>query len=195
MGNTNTKARIMREAMRLFIQRGIDSVSVRDIADAVGMSAPNLYAHFKGGRDQLVREMFTQGYSAYGDRLCTIAKEPTSARSRLRNMIQEICLLHAEDEELFTFLLLTQHQQLASIPRDKHNPVEIIYRLITEGVNSGEFTTDGTTDNIGIITAAIVGIVLQIAIFKIYHRIRHGLLEQSASIIAMCMKIVGEEPC
>jgi hypothetical protein len=34
------KDRIKREAMRLFVEHGVDAVSMRDIADAVGMKAP-----------------------------------------------------------------------------------------------------------------------------------------------------------
>ena len=33
------KERIKREAMRLFVEHGVDAVSMRDIADSVGMKA------------------------------------------------------------------------------------------------------------------------------------------------------------
>ena len=45
------KERIKREAMRLFVEHGVDAVSMRDIADAVGMKAPSLYAHFRSRED------------------------------------------------------------------------------------------------------------------------------------------------
>ena len=35
------------EATRLFVEHGVDAVSVRDIATACDMQASNLYAHFR----------------------------------------------------------------------------------------------------------------------------------------------------
>ncbi|MGN0804808.1 MAG: TetR/AcrR family transcriptional regulator [Candidatus Coproplasma sp.] len=48
---TNTKERILNEAVKLFSQKGYDAVSVADIADAVGIKAPSLYKHYKSKRD------------------------------------------------------------------------------------------------------------------------------------------------
>ena len=54
---------IKAEAMRLCVARGVDAVSVRDIAAACAMKPSNLYAHF-ASRDALLRELFRDGYAA-----------------------------------------------------------------------------------------------------------------------------------
>lgn len=46
-----TKDRIIDEALTLFSQNGYDSVSVEQIASAVGIKAPSLYKHYKGKKD------------------------------------------------------------------------------------------------------------------------------------------------
>ena len=43
MKRTDTKKRIMEEALRLFSENGYDAVSVEQIAQAVGIKAPSLY--------------------------------------------------------------------------------------------------------------------------------------------------------
>ena len=43
-----SKERYLTEALRLFAERGFDGVSVTDIAEAVGVSAPALYKHYPG---------------------------------------------------------------------------------------------------------------------------------------------------
>ena len=48
MKRTDTKQRIMEEALRLFSENGYDAVSVEQIAQAVGIKAPSLYNHFPG---------------------------------------------------------------------------------------------------------------------------------------------------
>ncbi|MBQ8314598.1 MAG: TetR/AcrR family transcriptional regulator [Lachnospiraceae bacterium] len=47
----NTKSRILDSALTLFSEKGYHSVSVAEIADAVGIKAPSLYKHYKSKRD------------------------------------------------------------------------------------------------------------------------------------------------
>ena len=48
MKQEDTKQRILDKALELFSARGYDSVSVGEIAEAVGIKAPSLYNHFPG---------------------------------------------------------------------------------------------------------------------------------------------------
>ena len=61
-----TKQRILREALRLFSQKGYDAVSVEQIADAVGIKAPSLYKHYKGKRD-IFDAIFDETAKRYGE--------------------------------------------------------------------------------------------------------------------------------
>ncbi len=47
----NTKLRILDAALTLFSEKGYHSVSVAEIADAVGIKAPSLYKHYHSKRD------------------------------------------------------------------------------------------------------------------------------------------------
>ena len=47
----NTKSRILDASLTLFSEKGYHSVSVAQIADAVGIKAPSLYKHYKSKRD------------------------------------------------------------------------------------------------------------------------------------------------
>lgn len=47
----NTKRRFAIEALRLFAEKGYESVSVAEIAEAVGCSAPALYKHYKSKQE------------------------------------------------------------------------------------------------------------------------------------------------
>jgi AcrR family transcriptional regulator len=58
---TNTRERIVEAALRLFSERGTTGVSVREVADAAGVTVPGLYYHFASKSD-LIREV----YAAHG---------------------------------------------------------------------------------------------------------------------------------
>lgn len=60
MKKENTKQLILNEALRLFSVKGYESVSVDEIAAAVGIKAPSLYKHYKNKRDifdHIVKQM------------------------------------------------------------------------------------------------------------------------------------------
>lgn len=43
----STKENVINEALRLFFEKGYKGTSLRDIAEAVGIKKPSLYAHFE----------------------------------------------------------------------------------------------------------------------------------------------------
>jgi AcrR family transcriptional regulator len=64
----DTKAALLRAAERLFAERGLGGVSVRDITLAAGARNQSaLHYHF-GGMDELIREIFAHRYSQIEER-------------------------------------------------------------------------------------------------------------------------------
>jgi AcrR family transcriptional regulator len=186
MQDTNARDRIRREAMRLFVDHGVDAVSMRDIADAAGLKAPSLYAHFRS-RDDLIGDLFFDSYADYGRQLADAAALPITAPRRLEALVRTICALHVQDELLFNFLLLTQHDMLRRVPRDERNPVEVICRFVATAIDVGEFPSG----NPALLAGAIIGAVVQPATFKLYGRIDQGLDDLADDIVALCLKLIA----
>lgn len=181
-----SKDRIRHEAMRLFVEHGVDAVSMRDIADAVGMKAPSLYAHFRS-REELVGDLFFASYAEYGRKLSGAAATPGPFAARLEAMVRTICALHAEDELLFNFLLLTQHGFLRHVARDASNPVEVICRAVANAMEAGDISAGDPT----LVAGALIGIIVQPATFKLYGRLDAGLGELADDIVTLCLKVVA----
>lgn len=60
MENIKTKQKILDESLTLFSTKGYHSVSVQEIAKAVGIKAPSLYKHYESKQhifDAIFREM------------------------------------------------------------------------------------------------------------------------------------------
>jgi AcrR family transcriptional regulator len=182
----NPKDRIKREAMRLFVRHGVDAVSMRDIADAAGLKAPSLYAHFRS-REALIGALFHASYAEYARQLATAAAIPGDFRQQLEAMVRTICALHAEDELLFNFLLLTQHGFLREVAADDRNPVEVICRWVAAAMQAGEIASGNAT----LVAGAIIGVIVQNATFRLYGRLPQGLNELTDEIVALCLRIVS----
>lgn len=182
-----TRARIRAEALKLFVAHGVAEVSVRDIARAVGMSAPNLYAHY-AGRDALVADLFRTGYADYGQRLTAARDSAEGFAAQLAAMVRLICRLYDEDEAQFRFLLLNQHAHLNRIAPDApDNPIDILHQTIAAAMDRGELPPGDAA----LRTAAVVGIVVQAATFRLYGRLGSGLGALAEEIIILCRKVLA----
>jgi AcrR family transcriptional regulator len=65
-GQTPGRSRILEVFLRLAIENGFNSVSMRMIARALSIKAPSLYAHFEGGRDEIVAESLRWHFYKFG---------------------------------------------------------------------------------------------------------------------------------
>jgi AcrR family transcriptional regulator len=52
--NAQTRAALSDAALRLFLEKGYDAVSVKDIADAVDISVPTVFNHVPDGKEALI---------------------------------------------------------------------------------------------------------------------------------------------
>lgn len=71
--------------MRLFLDQGLLQVTTRDIARAVGISQPSLYAHFKN-REAIASELSERAFGELGERMTKAASAPGAPAERLWQM-------------------------------------------------------------------------------------------------------------
>jgi len=79
------REQILAEALRLFLDQGLHHVTTRDIARAVGISQPSLYAHFKS-REEIAFELSERAFAELGERMVQASAAPGTAAERLRRM-------------------------------------------------------------------------------------------------------------
>ena len=182
----NRREVIKQEALRLFVEHGADPVSVRDIADACGMQKPNLYNYYSS-KEALISELFHEGYGIYGTLLAELSAAGGPFRVRLDRMVRTICRLHDEDNLRFRFLVMTQHGYLRDVARDERNPVEVICRAVAVAMQAGEIPARDPA----LMGAAIIGLIIQPATFRLYGRLEGGLLDHADEIVAMCWRALS----
>lgn len=94
------RQRILREAERLFVQHGYRGVSIRDIAQASGMTNAALYYHFSGKED-IFLNMLRHSLQRMGRVLEEAAAEGTSCRDRITRLILAYITLAMEQKSMF----------------------------------------------------------------------------------------------
>ncbi|MBK8207113.1 MAG: TetR/AcrR family transcriptional regulator [Planctomycetes bacterium] len=89
--DTCTRSTILRQAAKLFAQRGYDAVSVREIVEAAGCTKPSLYYHFgsKEGLAQALIGEFTKAAVAARNQVFEEAEDAEDAFVRFgREMLK-----------------------------------------------------------------------------------------------------------
>lgn len=74
---------ILAHALRLMSDTGVHNVSTRQIAQAVGISQPTLYAYFPN-RHALIAEVGSRAFRALAERMRAAASTPGTAEDRLK---------------------------------------------------------------------------------------------------------------
>jgi AcrR family transcriptional regulator len=84
--NAQTRAALADAALRLFLEKGYDAVSVKEIADAVDISVPTVFNHVPDGKEAL---MFDDGTERRESLLAAVRERPSgqSVMAALREFI------------------------------------------------------------------------------------------------------------
>jgi AcrR family transcriptional regulator len=176
---TDTKDRIERASISLFVRKGVTETTVRDIAEAVDISEGALYRHFIG-KDELVWQLFERHYVAFAGRLQALADGETTARGKLAAMIRGFCQAHDDDPALFHFLLFVQHGQLSKLAGDTPTPVTVMHGVLSHAMAAGEVPAQDAN----LASALVMGLVLQPMTFAAYGRLPQAQAPNAERLIS-----------
>src|SRR5687768_2852915 len=97
----DTRQHILSEARELFLKKGLSGVSMRAVADGVGVSATALYRHFND-KDALLASLLGEAFGTFGSYLgrCLGGSTPLERFRICGRGYVEFALDHPRDYEL-----------------------------------------------------------------------------------------------
>lgn len=180
-----TREKIMTESLRLFAQKGFDATSVKDISNAVGVADAALYRHFPS-KDDIAQEVFDRHYKSLANEILEIAKANDKIRPTINAMISMLCSLYDEHPDVFTFILINQHNHLRYVGFTE-NPVEEIANIMRAAIAGEEINISDPN----LAAAIALGAAIQPAIFYIYDRLHGNLSDHKDEISASVCRALG----
>lgn len=181
-----TKELIARTALELFVRKGITETTVRDIAAAAGLAEGTLYRHFDS-KDELAWELFHANYTAFAQELDRLQRNFETLKEKLAAMIRRFCAFFDRDPVLFSYLLLAQHAQLKKVTPEMATAVTVLQKVIAQGMARREIPAG----EVEVAAAMVLGLVLQVAVFKAYDRITQDLSDLSETLVAACWRVLA----
>jgi AcrR family transcriptional regulator len=157
-----TARRIAVAARRLLDQEGADAISMRRVADAVGITAMALYRHY-ADREALLNALANEGFDELAIQL-SAARLSGDTEKRLTKIL-DVYLDHAlQNPRLFELMFLRQREGARQYPRDfkagRSPTANLMAKLIQEGMDSGYFRNDDLWEIVFEMGALLQGLVM-----------------------------------
>jgi hypothetical protein len=102
-------------------------------------------------------------------------------------MIRQFCAFFDQDPVLFSYLLLAQHAQLKKVTPEMQTAVTVLQKVIARGMARGEVPEM----EVELAAAMVLGVVLEVAVFKAYDRITENLSPLSETLAAACWRVLA----
>jgi AcrR family transcriptional regulator len=136
------EGQIVAEATRLFAERGFSGTSLKDIADATGLTRPAIY-HYVRNKDELLAKLVAELAQEPVVALREINDSPEAgAIERLRRMAYTIAIRQAEQPARFQLLIRSESDlsdELAGpYQQGRRDVLQEFVRVIDEGIRAGE---------------------------------------------------------
>ena len=154
---SETKERIERAALALFVKRGIAETSIRQIAKAAKVSLGAMYNHYKS-KDELAEELFAEHFHRVGAELERLAEGSGPFPARLKALVGHVFASVERDAAPVTFLIRTRQEYTRRVRPGDGNPFLAFKKLVARAIEAGEIPKQDPT----VAAAMIVGAINQV---------------------------------
>lgn len=138
---SDTRRQILAQAEQLFAARGFDGVSMREIAEACGMTKANLYYYFED-KDALYQQVLESDLLALIDGLEAAVARGGTAREQITRIVVMFVGLLKEKRSLLQMAMRHVGGQDGDIrnlfKRHRRRIVHTLEQVLADGVRRGE---------------------------------------------------------
>jgi len=168
-GDPPSKVEILGAALQLFVERGRDGTSVRDIALEAGYSNPALFKFFRS-KDELTAYLFARCYRRFSDEVHAALAAHDGFAARLGALVERLAALLDEPADARALLFVQDNlRELWPLVRRRlasKSVVALLGRVVREARDEGTLARDLDP---ALVVVAIVGTLAQFARQHYFH--------------------------
>jgi AcrR family transcriptional regulator len=183
---SQTKALIDDTALRLFVEKGVTATTIKDIAGTAGIAEGTIYRHYVS-KQELAWELFAKNITELAVNLDRCQQKHKALKDKLAAFINLCYSFFDTKPMLFSYLLLDHHGHIRKMTPDMPSPVRVLKSVIASGMAAGEIPQADAD----VKTAMVLGLLIQVAVFKIYGRITQSLSSLAPTLVDNSWKILS----
>lgn len=170
-----TKARIERAALVLFTERGVDGVSIKEVASYAKISDGAMYRYYPS-KYKLAHELMLTIHNRLTVLVRDISGSGSSFEEKIKAIVTRYCALADDDWDLFSYHLMHLHHfpELFA-PGESKREIDSATRACGEILDHAMDTGDIPRGNTELLASMVLGIVIQAAQAKVYQRLNGPL--------------------
>jgi AcrR family transcriptional regulator len=184
---TNTKRpAIVQVATSLFATRGIDGVSMRDIAQAAGVREAAIYRHF-ASKEELTREIFLSWYGWYSAELQRIVNGSASTVEQLREIVRHEFAAVTDHSHAFVYFCENEARFVHDLPAG----VLSTRRIFTAFIKAGQARGEVRMASPELLADMLGGALCAVALTWLHTGRRKKLDAQLAEVVEGCWRMIA----
>ena len=177
---------VMEAALQLFVEKGIEGTTTREIAQLAKAGEGTMFRHFES-KDELAWHLFNENLTTFVNRLEESISKQSNTKGKIRSMVEAGYTLYETNPLLCTFLLLTEHSAARRMPENYKTPINLVMRAIDEGQKKGEARMMDPS----LAAALVFGAITRVPIFKHAGLIKRDLREMVDEVTDACFKMIA----
>ena len=189
-GDPPSKRMILKEALHLFAQRGIDAVTVRDIADQAGYTNAAMFKFFPT-KDALALYLFEQCYLAMFESLSSAVRPDMPFADQLHGIVNVSVASMDRDLDAFLFVQdqLRHMWRRVSPSVRKCSILAVIRATLEQGVREGRVSPEANTS---LLIAMITGTMQQFARMLSFGEFRRPASDYAGELENIVLRSVSQ---
>jgi AcrR family transcriptional regulator len=136
-GSATTKEKLERAALHLFLRKGVDGTSMRDVVQKAGFSLGAFYNHFES-KEEMAWTLFSDAWYAMGAELRRRTRAETDLYRQLVAVADYMFEFYDQDPDMVGYAFLSRHRHIMQVNVRLPNPHLVIRLCVNTAMGRGE---------------------------------------------------------
>jgi AcrR family transcriptional regulator len=136
LAKQRTRERVLAAARRLFTERGYEGATIRDIAQAAGMSTGAVFASF-ADKSELFEEILTADYEVIYAQMTQASRNAKTVEEALLGLFGVAYSFHVEQLPLLRASIAVSWTRSEAAERRARTDIKHIFRLLADALQRG----------------------------------------------------------
>ncbi len=156
---TNSSARILDAALRLFSEKGYESSSTREICELAGITKPTLYYFFES-KEGVYRALVQTAFEDYRAIIEAGLRSPGSLRERLKRfaelMFEGVCARPQVSRFLFSIVYSVNSPFAQQVQTSHESMVARLFEVVSAATEAGEIAAGDVSVRMTVLSGSLV---------------------------------------